>query len=352
MKLGITADIHITSNHDHPERMKALESIFEICKELSIDTLIIAGDLFDQSLQDYSDFENLCNKGKYKNIHLVIIPGNHDPQLTGKKIVGDHIHIFDQPKWIHLDDIHFFLLPYHPFKSMGEILQEHLQDKEKMNQWWALVGHGDWVQSSRKINSYEPGIYMPLTGRDVNLFNPDLVFLGHIHDHYQDGKVYYPGSPCPIDINETGYRYFYVFDTDNRKVESVRVQSEFLYFHMNLVVLPLDDESAYVKRQISERINSWNLDELDSSDVKLRVKVCGYSTDRNAIQKTIKESLRNYSLYDKPNLDQLLVANDEERNYISKMLLEQIDNYSWQNGLDEPDQSSVLLEAMHIIYGD
>ncbi|MCH7720116.1 MAG: hypothetical protein IH988_03880 [Planctomycetes bacterium] len=49
---------------------------------------------------------------------------------------------------------------------------------------------------------------MPLTRADLETHNPSLTLLGHIHAPYDGPPIYYPGSPCPIDMSETGLRRF------------------------------------------------------------------------------------------------------------------------------------------------
>ena len=50
MKIAITADLHLHSNH--PERRDALEDILQQINSEGISDLIIAGDLFDKDGED------------------------------------------------------------------------------------------------------------------------------------------------------------------------------------------------------------------------------------------------------------------------------------------------------------
>ena len=78
MKIAITADIHLTSVKDNPERFHALESILNRLVEDRIPVLIIAGDLFDATAQEYHDFEKIIGKKKYQGLKIISIRGNHD----------------------------------------------------------------------------------------------------------------------------------------------------------------------------------------------------------------------------------------------------------------------------------
>ena len=75
MTVALTADVHLRTKIDHPERYNALENILEQIEAEGIKILIIAGDLFDKDFRNYADFEKLCKK--HPDVQLEIIPGNH-----------------------------------------------------------------------------------------------------------------------------------------------------------------------------------------------------------------------------------------------------------------------------------
>jgi len=79
MKVALTADVHLTSKKDHPERFNAFSDILSQTMALGIEHLIVAGDLFDQSLKNYAEFDALCKLKKHQGLQIHIIPGNHDP---------------------------------------------------------------------------------------------------------------------------------------------------------------------------------------------------------------------------------------------------------------------------------
>ena len=84
MRISVTADVHLRTKAEHHERYNALENIFEQTITEGIENLLVAGDLFDKVLQDYSEFEELCRK--FSNLQVHIIPGNHDPSISGKML--------------------------------------------------------------------------------------------------------------------------------------------------------------------------------------------------------------------------------------------------------------------------
>ena len=78
MKIAVTADVHL--NEKHNERFDAFKNIVNQVKNKKIKYLIVAGDLFDQDDTNYSYFDEYCKKNK--EIDFLIIPGNHDLNLT------------------------------------------------------------------------------------------------------------------------------------------------------------------------------------------------------------------------------------------------------------------------------
>ena len=125
MKIAITADLHLTSIDDHPERFNALGNILDQMMKEHVHHIIIAGDLFDTSLKNFSDFEALCKLKKYKTIRFSIIPGNHDVGLSASSIVAENVRIFDQPTILEVppEELCFFMVPYAEEMTMGDCLE-------------------------------------------------------------------------------------------------------------------------------------------------------------------------------------------------------------------------------------
>ncbi len=140
MKIAVTADIHLAIKGDYPERYNALENILGQIKAENIETLLIAGDLFDRDFLNYAEFERLCKKHPQIQIH--IIPGNHDAGISGERIVGPNIHIYTAPTSVALGSSMFLFVPYKEKTKMGEqiaALEQEIRGKD-----WILIGHGDY----------------------------------------------------------------------------------------------------------------------------------------------------------------------------------------------------------------
>ena len=122
MKIAITADIHLKTDKENPERFNALQDILDQLADENIKHIIIAGDLFDIESQNYSIFDELCKKEEHRSTNFYIIPGNHDPSISSKYFTSENIKVFDKPTFQDFDDCtsSFFFIPYFAGKSMGD----------------------------------------------------------------------------------------------------------------------------------------------------------------------------------------------------------------------------------------
>ncbi len=352
MKIGITADFHLTLTDAHPERKNALLDILQQCRKLDVQQLIIAGDLFDAPMSTYSEFEDICKRSEFSKIQLLIIPGNHDANISNKQIVAKNIRVFDQPVREQLaGGWDACLIPYRENQTMGKAIGE-IPEKEYSGRW-TLVGHGDWFGSLNVPNPYEGArTYMPLTRKEVDLRKPDFVFLGHLHAPQKMGKVFYTGSPCPVTVNETGYRRFLILDTDTGGIEESRVNNNVIYFAARLIVMPSKDEQGLISRQIEQYKRDWSVNESDLRQIKIQATAVGYSDDRGAIVKAIKNGFAEFEFLEDPDISQVKVANDVERNFIIERIQRELDDVDYPIGKEgEPDKEQILFRAMDLVYG-
>ncbi len=354
MKIAVTADLHLTSFKDHPERYHALENILDQMLKADIRTLIIAGDLFHADFRNYTEFEGVCQKPRYRDVQFHIIPGNHDGRIESRKFVVENVTVHSQPV-IHTFDLMslpFLFLPYQKGKNMGEVII--LFHSELSPNGWILIGHGDWIEGMREPNPFEPGIYMPLTRSDIERFKPAQVILGHIHKPLDRNSIHYTGSPCGLDITETGKRRFLVIDSENGSIESRIVDTDIIYFDESFIVLPVEDEKHFIENQIQSRMKEWHIKESEKNKVKLRVKINGYCKDKNGLMMTLKESFEKCPFYQdqEPDLSSVFISDDVDREEITRRVLEKIGDLKWPQNEDEPGKEEIMLKALHVIYGD
>lgn len=193
---------------------------------------------------------------------------------------------------------------------------------------------------------------MPLTRTDIEQHNPALVLLGHIHVPHDGPLVQYAGSPCPLDINEIGLRRFLIFDSDNLTVTSERVDSPQLFFNETVVMLPVEDEQAYLRKELEQRIQAWSLPDGWEDRVRQRLRIVGYAADRPAAEAVAREVLADYAFYDDgPDLSDLNHAVDADQIHIARQVRQWIGELVWPEGDAEPTKEDIALEALRVIWG-
>ena len=352
MKIAITADIHLKSDGKYPERLNALKNILDQLLEENIENLIVAGDLFDLESQNYSIFDNLCKEKKYGNIQFFIIRGNHDRNISSKYFTSPNIKVFNEPGFVTFGNLEpgFLFIPYSAKQSMGHFLAKHRHLPEDN---WVLVGHGDYLSGIKNINEYEPGVYMPLSRLDIEYYKPAKVFLGHIHKNMQAGKVYYPGSCCSIDINETGKRSFLIVDLNDLKVYEKTIETDYIFFNETMVCMPALNEFESLKAKVARLIKEWGLSSTEILKTRIRLKVKGYTTDIKKLDLTLKDAFSGFTFHDSagPDLSGVFLFNDPERISIVERVKKSIDILDETMECDQEKKDIVLEQALDIILG-
>lgn len=347
MIIAITADVHLQSYKETPERYHALKDILQQALTASMDAVLICGDLFDKDFNNYSDFENLAKE--FSKLRIWILPGNHDSRVSSRSLVGKNLRIFEKEEIIDAG-IPFLIIPYQVGKTMGEAIAskvEFLTPKK-----WILCGHGDWMEGARAINPLESDAYMPLTRNDLDRYQPARVFLGHIHAR-SDGTIHYPGSPCGIDITETGDRRFLAFDSSNDEVVSKQIKTDVIFHTANFLILPVENEIDYMRRMILAEKTKWKVDPDDIARTRIRVKVHGYTQDKSALNDLLLEEFNKFLFYndEEPDLDEVVVTADQNRIMIAERLKERIENLELNPSPDEPDRNLVLMKSLQLVFG-
>ncbi|WPM31748.1 exonuclease subunit SbcD [Hydrogenobacter sp. T-2] len=263
MKFLHMADLHAGKRlYDKVSRNEdlvyALEQIKNICKENSIDLLIVAGDIFDKRNPDFESqgliMEFLTEMNSI-GLHILLIAGNHD-SYDFMKIYKNlrklsNIHVFDRPSTnlkeviFQYDQLKIACLPYPDERVLTNFDEErHRSYAEKVanymkalacevedSRYRVLVSHlmidRAKVAGSELQSSVSP--YYAVRADTI----PDTfqyVALGHVHRNQRiEGttpKVYYSGSPYQIDFSEKGMDKFVnlvVLEDGMAKVETIRL---------------------------------------------------------------------------------------------------------------------------------
>ena len=352
MKIAITADNHLTTQARNPERFQALADIYKQCRELNVKLLIIAGDLFDQSMPNYAEFEALYKKLRPPDLTTAVIPGNHDQDIRNESFNLEGLIVHNKTVLLPLNNSWRILFaPFQDGQTMGGVIAPYAD--KLSSQRWILIGHGDWTSGVQLPDAYEPGVYMALTRSDLTIYKPELVFLGHIHIPFNGNKVHYPGSPCPITRTETGLRQFLLLDLKKGKITSQVVDSPLLHFNERFVMLSRENELGSLKKEMQARIKTWNLPKGWESRAHLQTKVSGIASDRSAVKEATSQIFSSdiFAFVDEPDLSELYHLSDPDREQIAIEIHKWVEDLDWIEASTLPGKSEILEEALKVIYG-
>ncbi len=348
MQIGITADLHLRENNI--ERFNAFKSILNTLRYKGIKNLIVAGDLFDKETLDYSLFEKICYD--FKDIEILLLPGNHDENIEQRFFTTKNIRVLKKITMLNFDNVYLLLVPYISKSSMDEEITRFFMDNEVPSNW-ILIGHGDYLTSKRAENKYERGFYMTLTSNIIDRFFPKLVLLGHIHKPDRYGKVIYTGSPVGIDFTETGKRRFLILNTEKMDVEYEYVKTDIIYFSEEILVTPIN-EIENVKNKLDTMIKNWNLEENEMNKVKLKLKVYGFSYERNILKDEILKhlSLKNI-IFNEEDLEfNVNVVKEDVRFYLLEKFLNVVEEFEINKICSFADKNDIIEAGMETIFGE
>lgn len=219
MKILLTADVHLTT--DHPERQRALEEVVARCRDADADYLLIAGDLFDAEVDVEDVKAGIRDLFSDNEFQTVAIPGNHDHHAyRAEDYFGDDIEILtDRPfERRDLGPVNLVAVPYvdRGFDDLvGELSGARAPEKQNV-----LLLHGTLSSSTGQVFGTESR-YFPFTPEDLLATGYEYVFAGHVHSSptkqtFGNGACVFacPGSPVSITTSETGRRGVWSFDTE------------------------------------------------------------------------------------------------------------------------------------------
>ncbi|MGB9893790.1 MAG: hypothetical protein ACPLRA_05205, partial [Candidatus Saccharicenans sp.] len=158
-----------------------------------------------------------------------------------------------------------------------------------------------------------------------------------------------------LEINETGKRRFLLYEPENNRLETREVVTPVIYFRETMLALPVEDEILRLQEMIKKMIEGWEISGQDLQKVKLRLRVRGFTKDKEALSKLINEEIARHgiSFYDEggADLSELKIITDESeaRLLLLSKIQERLQQQDLRKFLSSPED--VLEEAAEIIFG-
>jgi DNA repair exonuclease SbcCD nuclease subunit len=344
MRVAVTADLHLRESN--PERLENLEVLIQQLLSQGIHHLIIAGDLFDAADRSYARLDSLAQR--CPDIRLLIVPGNHDPDLRQELFASNNIQVFAKPTLKRIDQRPFLFLPYREGSTIGETISA-LPDSERLRSHpWVLVSHGDFAAPRPNENGGERG-YFPLTREDLARFKPARVILGHIHvPNNTTGEVVYPGSPYPITSDEYGQRRVLVLETKSASLAELPLTHPPVQLRAEIFLIPDGREEEQTRR----RLESILAEQEPSRNLVVKAVLKGYSASRRKAQGFVEAFLSERGI---PctgiDLESLRFNDREDLAALADTVRQRIARLHLEYGEAEELRQAVLEKALAIVYG-
>ena len=348
VKIVHTADLHFdTPFKDVGEKQSRINKeelkevfirIIHICKQKSVDILLLAGDIFDNFTLNRETLYFIENSFKeLENTRVFISPGNHDPYGNNSfyKLIKwpSNVHIFkDNIEKVYIKelDINVWGAAFKDKYVRESILNGFVERNDKIN---LMVIHGE-LANSKVGNEYNP-----ITTSDISKSGMDYIALGHRHGFSginKEGSTFFAYSGCPQgrgfdELGDKGIIYGYVSKgavdldfvrTSKRNYEEVEVDisDSFGYEEVRNIILASvkeedRNENLYkliLKGEISEEFN------IDEELLRERLAQDFYFCkviDKTRVKLDLEEISRGYSvkgIFAKKLMEELDEADTEE----------------------------------------
>lgn len=267
MRILHTADWHIGKIVNEfsmiEDQAVVLHALVEKVKELDVDVLIMAGDLYDRAIPPKEAvvlantiFNRLIQEA---GIPVLAIAGNHDSnerlEYGAELLAGSQLYIEGTVKKdvrkVTIDGVNFYLLPFADHVTIRKLLEDEeirdLQDATRKqiesikatmdpDEVNILIAHGYIVNGAKESvessDSERPLSIGTAEYVDVNLFDDfDYVALGHLHkaQKVKTDRVRYSGSPLKYSKSEVRHKKQHVLldiAKDDFNFEMIEIKPE------------------------------------------------------------------------------------------------------------------------------
>lgn len=194
----------IYANRRRLELWETFNRIIDRCKEINAHFLFIAGDLFEEKYCSIGDIKRINSRfSDIKDTRVIIVAGNHDTlgNTSLYRLIKweENVYIFDSNiiSKLEFQELNAVIwgLSWDKKEEKRNLIDDiEIQDTNKTN---ILLVHGDILNRDSE--------YLPINKNIIADKGFDYVALGHIHKPQAiTNKIYYCGSPEPLDFGETG----------------------------------------------------------------------------------------------------------------------------------------------------
>jgi len=207
----LITDTHLSENTTE-QNLSVFAQAFELCKQLSLDTLLHLGDIFTlrkgQPQVVLTTFKEIIDSAEAQGIKIIAIPGNHDKtSYVGESSYLDAFNghpafsVVNEQNVFNVGSVNFYFLPY---------FDEHLSYPDRLTKVIDTVQFRDDIINLLLTHCSIDGVTnnsgiqakgeLPI--HYFKVFNK--VFVGHYHNRqvFDNGRIVYMGSTDPRNFGE------------------------------------------------------------------------------------------------------------------------------------------------------
>lgn len=208
--------------------MRFFDAFFEEIDRRGIKTIVHLGDLVHRSRYAAFTSLNVLRRAFVqpildRNLHLVIIPGNHDIPYknslrinASEELLPPHarIQVIDRPRLWNIHEHHVLMLPWICADNREESLH-HIRTSPARLVFSHLELTGFQIRRGRTVDN------LSLLGAS-SFSRFETVMSGHYHHRHGAGNIYYMGCPYQMDWDDHGdIKGWHVLDLDSGILEFV-----------------------------------------------------------------------------------------------------------------------------------
>lgn len=352
MRIIHTSDIHLDSpltsrlpQTQVRERRRELLSGFgrlvEEAKALSVEAIIIAGDLFDSERASRRALDTALGIiEEAKDITFFYLQGNHegDALITSARAMPENLKVFGR-EWTYFDIENLTVAGRN---DICENMFDGLSlSPERKN---IVVLHGE----RRERSAYPDSIGI----REAAGKNIDYLALGHYHSYSAEaiddrGAAVYSGTPEGRGFDEVGEKGYTLLSTDGDRI----IYSFRPFAKRRLHIVPLELDGAVRTAEIGERAERA-LRNIPSSDI-VRLELCGryFPTlwkDTDALTREWEHKFYYFEIKDSSKI----AINPDDYRHDMSLKGEFIRTVSRDPSLDEETKEKIIACGINALMGE
>ncbi|PRR79136.1 metallophosphoesterase family protein [Clostridium vincentii] len=329
IKIVHTADLHfdtpfkevgeVQSKINKEELKEIFMDIIHLCKNESVEILLLAGDIFDNYTLNRETLYFIEKAfEKIPNTRVFISPGNHDPYSNNNfyKLINwpSNVYIFKENiEQVEIKELGTTIWggAFNDKYVRESMLEGFSKKTDKIN---IMVLHGEIA------NSKEGNEYNPITLKEISESGMDYIALGHRHGFSGINKVqstYYAYSGCPQgrgfdELGDKGVIYGYIskgaieldfIKTSKRNYEEIKIDISKAFTYEEIINIILEKISEENRRKNLYKIilsgeisDKFNIDEGTLKDkISSKFYFCKL-IDKTTIEIDLEKITNGYSM--------------------------------------------------------